>query len=51
MNSECQAYSREDPRPHPVARIGAAIEVLREKLLALGMREEVLQQRIEMRPA
>ena len=39
---------REDPGLDPVGRIGAAVEVLREQLLALGMGEEVLQQGVEM---
>ena len=34
----------EDPRFYPVFRIGAAVEVLREQLLAAGMRDEVVIQ-------
>ena len=37
MNSECQAYSVIDARLHAVGRIGAAVEVLGEQLLALGV--------------
>ena len=38
----------EDARLDAVFRIGAAIEVLREQLLALGVREEVVEQHIEL---
>ena len=41
----------EDARLDAVFGIGAAVEVLREQRLALGMREEVLKQIIEMLPA
>ena len=38
----------EDARLDAVLRIGAAIEVLREKLLALGVIEEVVEQNVEL---
>ena len=40
----------EDPRPDPVFRIGAAVEVLREQFLAARMRDEVLIEQVEVRP-
>ena len=41
----------EDPRLDAVFGIGAAVEVLREQRLALGVRAEILEQIIEMLPA
>ena len=38
----------EDPRFYPVFRIGAAVEVLREQLLAARMRDEVVIQQLEI---
>src|SRR5262245_25603174 len=38
----------EDPRFYPVIRIGAAIEILREKLLAFRVREEVVVEDFEV---
>ena len=38
----------EDPRLDPVFRIGAAIEVLREQLLAARMRDEIVIQQLEI---
>ena len=39
---------REDARPHPVGRIGAAVEVLREQLHAFGMLDEILKDDVEL---
>ena len=41
----------EDPRFYPVFRIGAAIEVLCEQLLAARMRDEIVVQQLEVRLA
>src|SRR5207244_8405089 len=38
----------EDPRFYPVFRIGSSVEVLREELLAAGMRDEILVQQLEL---
>jgi hypothetical protein len=37
-----------DPRPDPVLGIRAAVEILREKLLAFRVREKVSHQRVEL---
>jgi hypothetical protein len=37
-----------DPRLDAVFRIGAAIEVLRVQRLALGMRDEIVEQQLEI---
>ena len=39
----------EDPRFYPVFRIGAAVEVLREQLLAARMRDEIVVEQLEVR--
>ncbi len=41
----------EDPRFDPVFRIGAAVEILREQLLAARMRDEVVVEQLEVRLA
>ena len=38
----------EDARLYPVFRIGAAIEILREQLLAARMRDEIVVQQLEV---
>ena len=41
----------EDPRFYPVFRIGAAVEVLREQLLAARMGDEIVVEQLEIRLA
>ena len=48
MNSECQAYSVKTRALTRKRRVGAAVEVLREQRLALGVGEEIGEQRVEM---
>ena len=49
MNSECQAYSVTTRVGRLCVRVGAADQILHEQVLVGRMREEIGEQRVEMR--